>query len=80
MRALAQNYAGAVILGVNPRVVSLTIYLCGIVATAGGNVTIDGFNPGSGIVYGTVNAANGLGRDDSFRRNILHHTWAACTP
>ena len=34
VRALAQNYAGAVILGVNPRVVSLTIYLSGIVATA----------------------------------------------
>jgi branched-chain amino acid transport system permease protein len=34
VRALSQNYAGAVILGVNPRLVSLTIYLTGITATA----------------------------------------------
>jgi branched-chain amino acid transport system permease protein len=34
VRALSQNYAGAVILGVNPRMVSLTIYLTGITATA----------------------------------------------
>jgi len=40
VRALAQNYTGAVILGVNPRVVSLTIYLTGIVATAAAGVLL----------------------------------------
>jgi len=40
VRAVAQNYTGAVILGVNPRWVSLTIYLAGIVATAGAGVLL----------------------------------------
>lgn len=40
VRAVAQNYDGAVILGVNPRQVSLTIYLLGIVATAGAGVLL----------------------------------------
>ncbi|MGH7264975.1 MAG: branched-chain amino acid ABC transporter permease [Candidatus Rokuibacteriota bacterium] len=40
VRAVAQNYAGAVILGINPRRVSLAIYLAGILATAGGGVLL----------------------------------------
>ncbi|HEV8306676.1 MAG TPA: branched-chain amino acid ABC transporter permease [Methylomirabilota bacterium] len=40
IRAVAQNYAGAVILGVNPRRVSRVIYLAGIVATAGAGVLL----------------------------------------
>jgi branched-chain amino acid transport system permease protein len=40
VRAVAQNYAGAVILGVNPRQVSRAIYLAGIVATAGAGVLL----------------------------------------
>jgi branched-chain amino acid transport system permease protein len=40
VRAVAQNYAGAMILGVNPRRVSLAIYLTGIVATAGAGVLL----------------------------------------
>lgn len=40
VRAVAQNYAGAMILGVNPRRVSLAIYLAGIVATAGAGVLL----------------------------------------
>ena len=40
MRALAQNHAGAVILGVNPRLVSRAIYLAGIVATAAAGVLL----------------------------------------
>jgi branched-chain amino acid transport system permease protein len=40
VRAVAQNYTGAVILGVNPRRVSLAIYLAGIVATAGAGVLL----------------------------------------
>src|SRR5262249_57770639 len=39
-RALAQNHAGAVILGVNPRLVSRAIYLAGIVATASAGVLL----------------------------------------
>ena len=34
VRALSQNYTGAVLLGINPRLVSLTVYLTGIVTTA----------------------------------------------
>lgn len=33
-RALAQNYEGALILGLNPRLISLTVYTAGITATA----------------------------------------------
>ncbi len=33
-RALAQNYEGALILGLNPRLISLTVYVVGITATA----------------------------------------------
>jgi branched-chain amino acid transport system permease protein len=40
VRAVAQNYTGAVILGVNPRRVSVAIYLTGIVATAGAGVLL----------------------------------------
>jgi branched-chain amino acid transport system permease protein len=40
VRAVAQNYAGAVILGIDPRRVSLAIYLAGIVATAGAGVLL----------------------------------------
>jgi branched-chain amino acid transport system permease protein len=40
VRAVAQNYAGALILGVNPRRVSRVIYLAGIVATAGAGVLL----------------------------------------
>ncbi len=40
VRAVAQNYTGAVILGVNPRRVSRVIYLTGIVATAGAGVLL----------------------------------------
>ena len=40
VRAVAQNYTGAVILGVNPRWVSRAIYLAGIVATAGAGVLL----------------------------------------
>jgi branched-chain amino acid transport system permease protein len=40
VRAVAQNYAGALILGVNPRRVSRAIYLAGIVATAGAGVLL----------------------------------------
>lgn len=40
VRAVAQNYAAAVILGINPRLVSLTIYLTGILATATGGVLL----------------------------------------
>jgi branched-chain amino acid transport system permease protein len=40
VRAVAQNYAAALILGVNPRRVSIAIYLTGIVATAGAGVLL----------------------------------------
>ena len=40
VRAVAQNYTGAVILGVNPRRVSQAIYLAGIVATASAGVLL----------------------------------------
>ncbi len=40
VRAVAQNYTGAVILGIDPRRVSVVIYLTGIVATAGGGVLL----------------------------------------
>jgi branched-chain amino acid transport system permease protein len=40
VRAVAQNYAGAVILGVNPRRVSRAIYGSGLVATAGAGVLL----------------------------------------
>lgn len=40
VRAVAQNYEGAVILGVNPRLVSLTIYVAGIVATSAAGVLL----------------------------------------
>jgi branched-chain amino acid transport system permease protein len=40
VRAVAQNYTGALILGVNPRRVSVAIYLTGIVATAGAGVLL----------------------------------------
>ncbi len=40
VRAVAQNYAAAVILGVNPRLVSRAIYLTGILATATGGVLL----------------------------------------
>ena len=40
VRAVAQNYEGAVILGVNPRVVSRTIYLLGIIATSAAGVLL----------------------------------------
>ncbi len=33
-RALAQNYEGALIMGLNPRVISMTVYTIGIAATA----------------------------------------------
>jgi branched-chain amino acid transport system permease protein len=34
IRAVAQNYEGAIILGLNPRLISLTVYSVGITATA----------------------------------------------
>lgn len=34
IRAVAQNYEGAIILGLNPRLISLTVYIVGITATA----------------------------------------------
>ena len=40
VRALSQNYSGAMLLGVNPRLVSLTIYLTGIAATAAGGALL----------------------------------------
>jgi branched-chain amino acid transport system permease protein len=40
VRAVAQNYTGALILGVNPGRVSVAIYLTGIVATAGAGVLL----------------------------------------
>ncbi len=40
VRAVAQNYEGAVILGVNPRLISLTIYLLGIIATSASGVLL----------------------------------------
>jgi branched-chain amino acid transport system permease protein len=40
IRAVAQNYTAAVILGVNPRRVSRAIYLTGILATAGAGVLL----------------------------------------
>jgi branched-chain amino acid transport system permease protein len=40
IRAVAQNYTGALILGVNPRRVSRAIYVVGIVATAGAGVLL----------------------------------------
>lgn len=40
VRAVSQNYAGAVLLGINPRRVSRTIYLAGLLATAAGGILL----------------------------------------
>ncbi len=40
IRAMAQNYEAAVILGMNPRRISATVYLIGIVATAAAGVLV----------------------------------------
>jgi branched-chain amino acid transport system permease protein len=40
IRAMAQNYEAAVILGMNPRRISATVYLIGIVATAAAGVLL----------------------------------------